>query len=198
MKALSDLLVIVKKNSLNTIALFSQLRFFGQNVLLAKKFSCFPSDINDELILRAYNKSDIEETNVIVDKLNNGIGFDFPRRVLYRLAGSKLILVAVSLSTGKVAGVQIFYFNSRDVAENTIHEGFVGVLPEYQGKGFSSKLRKHAIESFSRTGLSGISTRISISNIRSFRSAQRLGFRIVETYYDPDMAEKRCYLVRFF
>ena len=65
-----------------------------------------------------------------------------------------------------------------------------------QGQGLGTAMRKHAISHFEQTGLAGISSRVSLSNAPSLRSNERLGFHIVETYFDPEMAEERAYMIR--
>lgn len=56
-------------------------------------------------------------------------------------------------------------------------------------------MRKHAIEHFKKAGFNGISTRISINNIRSLKSAEKLGFKVFKQYFDSEMNEERYYLI---
>lgn len=89
----------------------------------------------------------------------------------------------------------MFYFNQRDFIDGTIHEGFIGVLPEAEGQGTGTRLREAAIAYFSANNIQGISTRISKNNLKSFRSAKKLGFKVSEEYFDENSKETRYYLV---
>lgn len=105
------------------------------------------------------------------------------------------MFVATDNKTNKVMGIDMFYFNPRDFNENTVHEGFIGVLSEYQGQGIATIMRKQAIKHFKENRLAGISTRISKNNLGSLYSAEKLGFKPVDEYYDEAMDEQRYYLV---
>lgn len=91
--------------------------------------------------------------------------------------------------------MNMYYFNSRDVKENTIHEGFIGVTAEAAGQGIATQMRKIAKTHFSLLEIKGISTRISINNVASLRSAQKIGFEPVEQYCDPHTHEERYYMI---
>ncbi len=95
-------------------------------------------------------------------------------------------------------GMDMFYLNPRDFQEDTIHEGFIGVLPDHEGQGIASQMRKQAIEHFKQNGFKGISTRISKTNFASLNSARKLGFKVVEKYFDAGMNECRYYLICTF
>jgi len=161
------------------------------------KFSIIDSNVYSDLVIRGYKPLDEEEVSKIYIQLN-GIGFSKYHRDLYKLAGDKILLLAADMKTNKIVGMDMFYFNSRDFKENTIHEGFIGVLPEFEGQGIATKMRQEAINHFRRNGLSGISTRISKNNLGSLRSAEKLGFKPVEQYYDEQMQEERYYMINWF
>ncbi len=105
----------------------------------------------------------------------------------------RLCIVAEDQSAGIVAFV-FFYFNDRDVRERTVHEGFIGVLPEFQGRGIGTTMRRHAVAHFAGAGLAGMSTRITLSNTASLNPSLKLGFQIVDRYQDSHSAEERAYL----
>ena len=85
--------------------------------------------------------------------------------------------------------------NKKDIKENTIHEGFIGVVPEASGRGIATKMRQMAIQHFKLAGFSGISTRISLNNSASLMSAKKIGFQPVEEYQEPSTGEKRYYMI---
>src|SRR5690606_13899852 len=87
------------------------------------------------------------------------------------------------------------YFNRRDRREGTVHVGFSGIETSRQGKGLGTRLRSYGIKHFRSNGLAGISSRISFSNTASLRSNEKLGFKVVEQYYDSTTNEQRYYLV---
>jgi RimJ/RimL family protein N-acetyltransferase len=146
--------------------------------------------------LRGAEIMDLDQLKIIYSQLNN-IDLSRSNIELFKKHTGKLILVTeISIGSKKsIVGMEMFYFNPRDFKEGTIHEGFIGVLPEFEGKGIATRMRKHAIEHFRRSGLSGISTRISKNNIASLHSAEKLGFKPVEEYFDLAMQEERYYLV---
>lgn len=94
--------------------------------------------------------------------------------------------------------MNLFYFNQRDLEEGTIHEGFIGVRSSVRGRGIARSLRHYCAEHFRRSGLVGVSTRISVSNAASLKSATRVGFTPVEKYTDPTSDEERYYMVNRF
>jgi GNAT superfamily N-acetyltransferase len=114
---------------------------------------------------------------------------------LYSEYGEKLIVVAQLRGTAEIVGLDMFYFNQRDIAEGTVHEGFIGVLPRFEGAGIATRMRNHALWHFKRSGFQGVSTRISRSNIGSLSSAEKLGFNILDEYSDISTGEDRYYLV---
>jgi GNAT superfamily N-acetyltransferase len=173
-------------------------RFVLCNLLLSKKLNNVNTVTDDGFEIRGMRSEDIFHIKQLVLRLNNGIGFEFFKRLLYRIVGSKMVFVVKKVGAAEIVAVNLFYFNDRDRCDNTIHEGFIGVLPSCRGLGVASKLRRCAIANFERTQLSGISTRISISNAPSFRSAEKMGFRVVDRYFDANESEERCYLVRYF
>ena len=93
--------------------------------------------------------------------------------------------------------MHLFYMNPRDFKENTVHEGFIGVLPEYEGQGIATQMRKVAKQHFKQAGFSGISSRISKENLGSLHSAKKIGFEPVEEYFDNNMKEERYYLINW-
>jgi RimJ/RimL family protein N-acetyltransferase len=93
-------------------------------------------------------------------------------------------------------GTELYYFNQRDLQEKTIHQGFRGILPAWQGRGIGTLLTGYAISHFKNSKIDGISSRVSLNNLASLRSNMKLGFKPVEEYFDKDMCENRYYLVR--
>lgn len=95
----------------------------------------------------------------------------------------------------RVIGMNMYYFNARDILENTVHGAFVGVSESMAGRGVATTLRKVAMQHFARNGIYGISSRISLDNKASLHSAKKLGYQPVEQYFDPDTNTERYYLV---
>ncbi|SUA59277.1 GNAT-family acetyltransferase [Oligella ureolytica] len=148
----------------------------------------------DRFVVRAYSSSDENSVSKLYEQLNK-IPLSKAHKNLYQNSGSKLLFVATDKKNNQVMGIDMFYFNPRDFNENTVHEGFIGVLPEYQGQGIATIMRKQAIKHFKENRLAGISTRISKNNLGSLYSAEKLGFKPVDEYYDEAMDEQRYYLV---
>lgn len=148
----------------------------------------------ENIIVRHYSAADEKTVGKLYEQLNI-IYLSKAHKNLYKTFGSKLLFVATDSNNDQIIGIDMFYFNPRDFNENTVHEGFIGVLPEYQGQGIATIMRQQAIKHFKKNGLAGISTRISKNNLGSLHSAEKLGFKPVEEYYDEAMGEERYYLV---
>ena len=91
--------------------------------------------------------------------------------------------------------MNMYYLNSRDVREKTIHEGFIGVIPSMTGKGIASAMRSIAKDHFKADGYKGISTRISLNNVSSLQSAIKTGFTPIEEYAEPSTGDRRYYMI---
>lgn len=176
-------------------ALLLNLLKFSKSKSRLKNFHSIESFTNTNIRIRSYNYADEVSVKKLYKELN-GIDLSIYHRELYKREGDKLLFI--SIDKNKIVGMDMFYFNSRDFKENTIHEGFIGVLPESEGQGIATEMRQEAIKHFQKNGLSGISTRISKNNLGSLRSAKKLGFKPVEEYYDEQMKEKRYYLINWF
>lgn len=131
----------------------------------------------------------------IYSKLSEGDMLSLRNRLLFFFCGGKLVFVLYDKSSRKVIGTEFYYFNKRDIRESTIHQGFRGVLPEFQGKGLGTALTQYAYDVFSKTSLQGMSTRVSCNNMPSLISNQKIGFEPVEKYFDAEMNEDRYYMV---
>lgn len=153
------------------------------------------------IIYRGYRKRDAAEVDKIYAQLNNGARFEGLRRQLYTSIGSRCLFVAVCTNeVGEeiVVGMNMYYLNARDIREQTIHEGFIGVIPRMTGKGIASILRSMAKAHFKDMGFKGISTRISLNNLPSLQSAKKMGFLPLEEYIESSTGEKRYYMVANF
>jgi RimJ/RimL family protein N-acetyltransferase len=146
----------------------------------------------DGYTFRGFKAADLPAVQTIYSEDDGSV---FPRfnRLLLRTCGSRMCLVATL--GGQVIGFDQFYFNDRDIKENTIHEGYVAVAKAHSGKGVASIMRRISAAHFRRAGFDGISTRISRDNHGSMKSAAKVGFRSVEDYTDPDTGDARSYLV---
>lgn len=168
-----------------------------QNLFHARKINPLPGIVANGLTFRGYQKEDESQIARIYAALNGGAKFAGLRKWLFNIVGSRLMLVAVSTDdSGEViVGMNMYYFNPRDVREKTIHEGFIGVVPEMNGRGIATTMRLHAKQHFARAGLAGISTRISLANTSSLTSAEKVGFVPIEKYTDIQSGEFRYYML---
>ena len=149
-----------------------------------------------EITLRGASISDLGKIELIYKTLNKSKLPNFIK-ILLKYCDEKSIIIAEKKIKDRfvIVGIDVFYFNSRDFKEFTIHEGFIGVLSEFEGKGIATQMRKLAKEHFRNAGFKGISTRISKDNLASLNSAKKLGFEPVENYFDSLMNEERYYLI---
>lgn len=176
---------------------FSALILILRNILVLRWASSFPHESSSDVIYRGADKSEVFQVLTIYKKLNPGVKTSRFRRILYRLYSDRIILIATRglKPDFKIIGINIYYLNVRDLLENTIHEGFIGVIPDEVGRGVATEMRRFAKSHFSKQGFKGISTRISISNHASLKSAQKMGFELVETKIDPVTNDERFYMV---
>lgn len=170
--------------------------FFKKTVIRCKSFNFIHESACERIFLRGADISDFSQLVPIYEQLN-GVSFSISNKKLLEYCSKKLIIVAEKKVNGNklMVGMNLFYMNPRDFKDQTVHEGFVGVLPDYQGQGIATRMRKHAISHFSKSGFKGISTRISRNNVGSLQSAEKLGFKSIEEYFDPNMGEDRYYLI---
>jgi len=172
--------------------------FIWRNLQRSRALEAIPQTKGRGVNIRGMGRQDVPQVHTLYALLNDGVRLSWPRRFLYRVAGSKLVFVA-SIGNGDdavIVGMNMYYFNNRDVEEDTIHGAFVGVSPAMTGRGIATDLRRAAMDHFSANGIAGISSRISLANDASLKSALNLGYQPVERYYDPILDEERCYLVR--
>ena len=174
------------------------LVFAARNVGLARRIGDIKNEEFGDLIFRGYSASDAKAISEIYQELNDGAVFSRIQRELYSRVGRRCMLVVEQrepFGASKIVGMNMYYLNKRDIQENTIHEGFVGVVPAANGRGIATQMRQIAIRHFKSAGFSGISTRISLNNVASLMSAKKIGFQAVEEYQEPSTGEQRCYMV---
>lgn len=178
----------------------SETAFCYRNLRAFKHVSSFESVRDQGFLYRGCRKTDLGRIGEIFWKLNNGARFSVFRRLLYGVIGPRALLVVEKdgASCSDVLGFNMYYVNPRDVRDGTVHEAFIGVLPEASGRGLASMMRSIAVSHYRTFGFNGISTRISLSNASSLRSAERTGFVPVERYMDSRTNEERYYMVRRF
>jgi L-amino acid N-acyltransferase YncA len=184
--------MIIKRLS-KRIKLFISNKLFI--IKIRYRFRAVPeihSTVYIDVIIRGANKKDIDK---IVELYQKRTGKVLSARHKYFLKKCEGKLCIIAEKDTHIVGVDLFYINPRDFKQKTVHEGFVGVLPDYERKGIATSMRKHAIEHFKKAGFNGISTRISLTNIGSLKSAEKLGFKPIEKYSDSEMNEERYYMI---
>lgn len=146
--------------------------------------------------IRGANSNELDEINKIYEKLNFQSLSKY-QRIQFKIHSKKNFIVAEQYINGnkKLVGMDMYYLNPRDFSDGTIHEGFIGVMPDFEGQGIATRMRILAKEHFRDAGFRGISTRISKNNLGSINSAKKLGFEPVEAYFDVVMNEDRYYLI---
>lgn len=126
-------------------------------------------------------------------ELLNGVRLSALLRIIMLMGAPRTCMVA---KDGKqIVGVNFYYVNKIDVQKNTVHEGFIGVKAQHQGKGIASAMRKAAQSHFRAAGYSGISTRIDLDNHPSYQSARKCGFEVINEYRDDETGHMRAYMV---
>ncbi|MNK55093.1 hypothetical protein D3C87_740950 [compost metagenome] len=180
------------------LAKFGGLLFFIRNAWHLRRLSAFKPQEISSIAYRGYVKSDAIAIEGVYKKLNGGASFRSLRQYLYDTLGQRCLLVATQTNErGEevVIGMNMYYLNARDVRDKTIHEAFIGVMPQMAGQGVATTMRKIAIAHFKFAGFLGISSRISAENKSSLQSAIKLGFAPVEQYTDISSQSQRYYMV---
>ena len=148
------------------------------------------------IVYRGLDRHFLKAAFSLYSELNSGESLPWSRRLFYHLFGRRMAFVATI--DERVVGIAFYCFKMRDIKANTVHSSFSGVSPAFQGKGIGTEMRRSAMLHFFKNGVSGYSSRISLSNTYSMRASLKLGFRPVEKYYDKQKGEERCYMLAFF
>lgn len=168
--------------------------FFVRNLCCGKDIIPFTAAEFGPFVIEPLSGRYLAAVDDLYAVLNRGARLGLEKTILLRLLGERLCLVARRAGGDELVGMVVYYFNARDRREGTVHEGYIGLREAERGAGLGTFMRRHALENFSRSGLSGVSSRISVGNLASLKSNCRLGFVPVETYFDASMGEERHYL----
>jgi len=170
--------------------------FLTKSSIKISSLPLFLESNSNGLKIRGANSNELNEVNRIYEKLNFQSLSKY-QRIQFKIHSKKTVIVAEQYIDGKkkLVGMNMYYLNPRDFSDDTIHEGFIGVMPESEGQGIATQMRILAKEHFRDAGFRGISTRISKNNLGSLNSAKKLGFEPVEAYFDTVMNEDRYYLI---
>lgn len=180
---------------------FNVLLFFVRNLTALHKVVEIKSIEIDGLVFRGYSKKDADSVSSIYRQLNDKADFSWVQRVLYKFVGSRCFFIVEQKNhdgTLMVCGINMYYLNNRDIQDNTIHEGFIGVMPKARGRGIATKMRQMAVSHFRSAGFSGMSTRISLDNMASLVSARKNGFRVIDEYEESSTGDQRYYMILKF
>ena len=178
------------------IGLIQNLYFIMYNIHRCRSLRWIPShDIDLRYNIIPCIGQSLQTVEAVYSMLSDDMALSKRNRMLFMVCGRKLVFVLYDKVAEKIIGVEFYYFNKRDINENTIHQGFRGILPEYQGKGLGTALTQYAYDIFSKTSLKGMSTRVSCNNLSSLISNKKIGFEPVEKYFDSSMNEERYYMI---
>jgi hypothetical protein len=169
--------------------------FFARNMWCAKNILPITVVRYREYLIEPISKENLAAADRLYASLSGGKGFGLKRMALLSLLGSRLGLIARDVKTDQVVGVAFYYFNARDRKEDTVHVGFSGLHEAARSVGLGTFMRRHALMNFALSGLTGVSSRISIDNVASLKVNEKLGFVPVETYFDSSLNEVRHYLI---
>ncbi|UTC65427.1 hypothetical protein E4O00_04720 [Treponema sp. OMZ 788] len=154
--------------------------------------------MSENIMILPMTRNYLHDVSYIYSKLSNGHTLSRRNKILFFLCGSKLVFILYDKFEQKIIGTEFYYFNKKDIQESTIHQGFRGILPEFQGKGLGTALTQYAYDIFSKTSLKGMSSRVSCNNFSSLISNRNIGFEPIEKYFDSAMNEDRYYMICFF
>lgn len=188
------------KNTLKKIkSKFSNLKkkihFIVLNLIKAVKIKPVKTYHNNGIKYSGLNKDKFKKFCDLYMQMHNGKGLDWPKLIIYYFFGKRFVFLASTDDKEEIIAFAMYYINFRDIADSTVHQGFTGVIPEYRGRKFATKIRTMAKAHFKKSGFKGISSRVSLSNTPSLKSNLNLGFKPVERYYDKSLNEERYYLI---
>ncbi|MCU4311798.1 GNAT family N-acetyltransferase [Acinetobacter variabilis] len=152
----------------------------------------------DKYTIRGCKRNELKKVADFLEKMNNNAISSPYRKVVYYLFSNKTIFIVLNkgqVSDTKVLGVNLYYINYKDFKNSTVHGGYIGVLPENQGVGIATNLRNAAKKHFFKAKFLGISSRISINNKASLKTAQKMGYVVEYKYYDSSLNEERYYMI---
>lgn len=177
--------------------LLSILTFVMNNLMKYIHFSKMKIERNNKIVIQGFKRKYRKQVEAIYHE-NTGCHFTIKNKMQLYLFGSAFCAVAIMEESGirKVIGFALFYFNPRDMKENTIHLGHIGVAGDYQGKKIGNLLLPACIENFAKSKqLDGISSRVAKDNIASCQLHKKYGFQEIETNVDDDGKNEQYYLI---
>lgn len=174
----------------------STARFVARSGWMARRIPQIPSVCVGNVTFGPCTPDAAPAVGDLYAALHDGRRLGLAKRLVIRWWGTRLCIIARDARSEEVVGMAMYYFNARDRAERTVHEGFSGLLECFRGRGVGTALRQHALRHFGRCRhLKGVSSRVSTDNAASLKSNLRLGFVEQERYYDCALGVERMYLV---
>jgi RimJ/RimL family protein N-acetyltransferase len=176
----------------------SSATFILRNLWRGRMLAPFATGSFGDVSIAPYSTSDLPDIASLYVTLTGGRRLDRRMRALLRLGGARFCLVARRRGDDRLIGIALYCFNAHDVAlgwDDAIHEAYIGLQAPARGLGLGTRMRRHALLHFARSGLACVSSRVSVGNLPSLKGNLKLGFLPVETYFDSAMAEQRQYLI---
>ena len=172
------------------VVLLSSIKYRMIREIVNAKFSNY--------YIEPFKQEDLKEIELLYEELNNGKKIDKSKKNLLRKNGDKICFVAKEYNFNTIIGIEIYYYNLTDLKNNTIHQGFRGVRPDWQGQGVVTAITKKAKDHFRINKFSGITSRVDIDNKPSIKSNSNLGFRVENKYFDKTEGVFRYYMICIF
>lgn len=170
-------------------------RFAMRNLWCGRRVRPFPKAEFGSFVIEPLSQQRLDAVERLYSDLSEGKRLNAQQKLALRLLGPRLCLVASDVQRNDVVAITFFYFNARDRRERTVHAAFNGIHRAAQGAGLGTFMLRHALENFARSGLAGVSSRVSLSNPSALKTNKKAGFVPVETYFDPFIGEERHYLI---
>ena len=131
-----------------------EVDFVARNIKAAIRLPRVGAEESGDVRIRGAARSDVKQLQEIYAGLNSGHQFERKWMWLLKAMAPRLCIVAQDKSAG-IVGFILFYFNDRDLRERTVHEGFIGVLPAFQGRGIGTEHAAPCGGAFQRRGSGG-------------------------------------------
>lgn len=159
-------------------------KLWKMNMDKSRNIRKFLQKEDDNFLYRAGSAADLKAIEHLHFSLFRGPMVNWLHWV-YKFRAPELMSVIVDKKTNKVIGYDLYMFNESELKDRYIHEQYLGIDPNYQGKSLSVSLRKFSIECYNFGVLYGVSTLANLDDIKAIRSAQKAGFAIKKLSVKP-------------
>lgn len=169
------------KNIINNL-LKSRIKGLGYlilNLWATRGMSKIPFKQDGDYYFGGLHPGQIPELDNLHRLLRYGNSLNLWTKILLKYRG--YVLCGIIMDADKnIVGFQLSQFKKDEYAERIIRVEFAGLLPHLRGKGLASLSRIHIVEYCLSQGIKGFSATVRSDNIAALKSAEKLGYQIID------------------